>query len=252
MRDELRDWLVTDDEDFSPDAVGQRPDSASHDLLASNARYSPTAEEDFGDAGADVPPPEDVSRTGVPLREEVSESDSQGIQIGDGNVQFNFFLERLKRDAPQATAAGPHEQPGPELPAGVEIIVRRRFAVDWENGRPRLVGAQAIVANNSTVDIIVTKVGLKPVGFPGPSKLVSGNVPEKVEPGGALTCALQAVDFSDILDQVSVSKRPGEPIFLVYTETGYGSAAKAYRSEPFSMKPKSIRPLSDGFTEWTD
>jgi hypothetical protein len=262
MRDEPRDWVVTDDEDFSPDAVGRRPDSASHDLLASNARYSPTTEEDFGDSGADVPRPEDGSGAGAPLREEVSVSDSQGTQIGDGNVQFNFFPERLERDAPPRSvysspespeaAAGPHQQPGPELPTGVEIIVRRRFAMDWENGRPCLVGAQAIVANNSTADIFVTKVGLKPAGFPGPSKLVSGNAPEKVEPGGALTCALEAVDFSDILDQVSVSKRPGEPVFLVYAETGYGSAVKAHRSEPFSMTPKSTRPLSDGFTEWTE
>ena len=150
------------------------------------------------------------------------------------------------------TTAGLHEPSGGVPPAGVEVIVRRRFAMDWEKGYPRLAGAQAIVANNSAASVIVTKVGLKPVGFPGPSKLISGNVPEKVEPGSAVTCALQVFDFSDILEQVSVSKWPGEPVFLVYAETGYGSAVKAYRSEPFSTTPKSTRPLDDGFTEWTE
>lgn len=148
-------------------------------------------------------------------------------------------------------AAGLHEPSG-GAPAGVEVIVRRRFAVDWGNGLPRLVGAQALVANNSAASVTVTKIGLKPVGFPGPSKLISGNIAEKVEPGSALTCALQLVDFSDVLDHVSASEQPGEPAFLVYAETSYGSAVKAYHSEPFSMTPKSTRPLDDGFTEWTE
>ena len=203
----------------------------------------------------------------------VSLHGGQGNLVGDHNVQYNTFVTQVLRPPGlpavtagedltgssasgdpdgAAAAAGPHGQPGTELPAGVEIIVRRRFAMDWVNGRPCLVGAQAIVANNSTADITVTKVGLKPIGFPGPSKLVSGNVPEMVKPGGAVTRALQAVDFSDILNQVSVSKRPGQPVFLVYAETGYGSAVQAHRSEPFSMTPKSTRPLDDGFTEWTD
>jgi hypothetical protein len=110
------------------------------------------------------------------------------------------------------TTAGLHEPSGGVPPAGVEVIVRRRFAMDWENGYPRLAGAQAIVANNSAASVILTKVGLKPVGFPGPSKLISGNIPEKVEPGSAVTCALQVFDFSDIWTRCPSPKWPGDPV----------------------------------------
>jgi hypothetical protein len=148
--------------------------------------------------------------------------------------------------------AGFHKGPGCAPTMGVEIIMRRRFVMDWESKRPRLADAEGIMANNSMADIIINKVGLKPVGFPGPAKLVSGKAPQTIEPGKAASCMLQAIDFADILVQVSNSGRPGEPAFSVYAESGYGSARKIYCSEPFSLEPRSTRPLDAGFNEWTE
>lgn len=60
---------------------------------------------------------------------------------------------------------------------GPEIMVRRRFAMDWENSRSALADVEVVLANNSTVDVTITKIGLKPIGFSGPTKLVGGPLP---------------------------------------------------------------------------
>ena len=146
----------------------------------------------------------------------------------------------------------PRERTGQGPAMSVEIIVRRRFSMDWESGHPRLAGAEVTIANNSATDIILTKLALKPVGFPGLSLLVGGRLPEKIESGNALSRTLQTIDFTDILDQVSRADLPGEPTFSIHAESGYGCAVKAYGSEPFSLIPRSTQPLADGFNEWTE
>jgi hypothetical protein len=72
---------------------------------------------------------------------------------------LSWFQDRTSRQAASA----------------LEIIVKRRFDVDWENSRPRLAGAEIIVQNNSTDDVTATEITLKPVEFSGPAKSLPGN-----------------------------------------------------------------------------
>lgn len=145
-----------------------------------------------------------------------------------------------------------HERTGRAPTLGLEIIVRRRFAIDWENSRTHLVGADLIVPNNSTVNVTITQIGLRPVDFPGPTKLVGGRLPETIERGKALYRTIKPFDFTDILNQTSNSDLPSEPIFLIYIESGYGSATKTCCSEPFTLISGSSEPLNAGFSEWTE
>jgi hypothetical protein len=119
MGNDLREWLVPDDTgDASPDAVAERRDSALSDLIAANAGYR--VGDDSDDSEMDVPLPEDKPTGHGNHRSEdasaaasqeptaaASVTDSQGIQIGDGNIQINISFEifdRLERDAPPAAA----------------------------------------------------------------------------------------------------------------------------------------------------
>jgi hypothetical protein len=134
----------------------------------------------------------------------------------------------------------------------LEIMVRRRFAMDWENSRSQLIKAEVVLANNSTTDVTITNITLRPVGFSGPTKLIGGQFPETIEHGKAIFRAIRPIDFTDILGLTSNSDRPPEPIFAVSVESGYGSTVKNCCSEPFSLIPRASQQLAAGFDEWTE
>jgi hypothetical protein len=145
-----------------------------------------------------------------------------------------------------------HERVGRESTVELEIIVKRQFAVDYENSSIRLVRVNFILQNNSAGAINVTKIILKPFGFPGPAKLVGGNLPEIIEPGGAESHTIRMIDITDILGLTSPSDQPNEPTFSIHVESGYGSALRTWTSEPFSLRSKYSQPFDGGFSEWTE
>jgi hypothetical protein len=132
----------------------------------------------------------------------------------------------------------------------LEVIVRRQFETDWENDRGCFTGAQVIAQNNSSADVLVTKLGLTPVGFSAPTKLLGANLPDALAPGMALIRTILPIDVDDILGLTSQTARPVEPRFAVYLETGYGSAARRWTSEPFSLIPSG--PFTGEYSGWTE
>lgn len=144
------------------------------------------------------------------------------------------------------------ERAGHEPAMGLEIIVKRHFAVNYENSSIRLIRVELIVQNNSGTAINVTKIALQPFGFPAPAKLIGGNLPEIVETGQALHRTIHTVDFGDIQSLTSPSDQPDEPKFSFRVESGYGSAVRSWTSEPFSLISRSSQPLDDGSSEWTE
>jgi hypothetical protein len=132
----------------------------------------------------------------------------------------------------------------------LEIIVQRRFALDYENKSARFVRAEVIAQNKSSADVTVTKLGVKPVEIAGPTKLVREDLPETIGRGKALYRAIRPLDFADILGVVSPSNVPDEPRFLVYVESGYGSTMKRWTSAAFSLA--SSRQLTGEYDEWTE
>ena len=136
--------------------------------------------------------------------------------------------------------------------SALEITVKRRFDVDWENSRSSLAEAELIVQNNSASDVTVTKIALKPVGFSGPTKLVGGLLPAEIGSQKALCRMIHAIDFIDILNLTSPSGTPDEPMFSIDVVRGYGSTARTYSSDAFSLTPRSTQAMSEGFSGWTE
>lgn len=135
----------------------------------------------------------------------------------------------------------------------LEVIVRRRFVVDWDNRCIRLVEAEAIVQNNSLADIAPSRMVLKPANFRGDAKQVGGLLPETIGAGRALSCKIQQFDFSDILGRTSSFDLPNMPMFSVSVEIGYGSRIKNRASKPFPLRPKTLKsPTLGGSSEWTE
>ena len=132
----------------------------------------------------------------------------------------------------------------------LEIMVQRRFALDYENKSARLVRAEIIAQNRSSTGVTVTKIGVKPVEFDGPAKLASEDLPETIGEGKALYRSVRPFDFADILGLASPLDVSDEPRFLVYVESGHGSTMKRWTSTAFSLV--SSRQLTGESDEWTE
>jgi hypothetical protein len=66
----------------------------------------------------------------------------------------------------------------------------------------------------------------------------------------ALKSVIEPLDFSDILDQVTESDLPDEPMFSVRVESGYGTVMRVWTSEPFPLS--SYKPLTGEYDGWSE
>jgi hypothetical protein len=133
----------------------------------------------------------------------------------------------------------------------LEIIVHRRFALDYKNLSARFERAEVIAQNKSSVDVTVTRIGVRSLDYDAPAKLVGEELPETIDRGKALHRVIRPLDFADLLGLIPPSYVPDEPRFLVYAESRYGSTMKHWASEPFTLV-SSRQQLTGEYDSWTE
>ncbi len=131
----------------------------------------------------------------------------------------------------------------------LEVIARPWFTLGGQGGI--VLERVEVIAHNSSISAIhVSEYGIEQTGAARDRRVFGRGEDLTVQPGASLYREIEPGAFTELSGRIS--KQSAELMFVIYVQTGHGTAARVWRSIPFSVMPGEPPRTPDGgmYSSW--